>query len=164
MKTQLRNTVNWRKKHINQLSAFYGKAPCFKELEGLFHILSEDVSETLAELNIHLIRYISECLSINCQFHMSSEINGKSEVRSERLSDLIKHHDAAVYLSPEGSREYILSDGNLAEQGVAVIYQDYIPSPYPQYRSDTWHSHLSVVDVVANMGWEYCKSYIRGRV
>lgn len=159
--TAIRNSVPWRKKHLKQIRSVYGKAPCFTELAPLLHCLETDSSERLSDLNIRLIQCLAEQLDIRCEFYTSSTMHTRTH-RSERLFDLIRFESGASYLSPPGSQEYIEQDGLLAKEGIHVHYQDYTPNEYSQHKSHQWHSHLSVLDVIANHGIEFTQHYIRG--
>lgn len=158
---RIRTAAKWPKKHVNQLQAVYGKAPYYGELKPIIAFLSEIEMGSLASVNIMLIKEISRLLDLECQFKRSSDLDTSTE-RSQRLLELIKGCGGVSYLSPEGSREYLENDAVLQMEGIEVAYQEFIPEKYTQYRCDEWHSHLSIIDVIANIGLEDAKKYVRG--
>ncbi|WP_315981281.1 WbqC family protein [Aliamphritea spongicola] len=134
--------------------------PLFNDLELIMEGIESISISSLAQVNIELTIKIARLLELDCTFHNSSEIDTSSE-RSQRLLDLIRAFGGLSYFSPEGAREYLERDGILQEEGIDIVYQEYEPLKYRQYRSDQWHSHLSIVDVIANIGLEETKHYIR---
>lgn len=158
---RIRTEAKWPKKHIQQLKSVYGKAPFYSDLEPIISFMAEQELGTLASINENLIKMIAGLLELECHFLNSSDV-AVSDGRSERLLCLLKQCGAVSYLSPQGSRDYLEQDAVLNNKGVQVVYQSYIPEKYMQYRSSEWHSHLSIIDVVANIGIEEAKEYVRG--
>ena len=109
----------------------YVNAACVGELEPLFEEMQACQSETLADMNIHLISFCMDKLDLQTQVHLTSalKISGR---RSERLLNLIRHFNGKSYLSPEGARGYLEEDNVLQAAGIDVAYQEYLPKPYPQ--------------------------------
>ena len=40
----------------------------------------------------------------------------------------------------------------VSNSSINLAFQDYIPQPYTQYNSQEFVSHLSIFDVIANLG------------
>jgi hypothetical protein len=116
-------------------------------------------NKLLAEINMDLIRSLCAAMGMRPAFYRSTEL-GIEGMRSERLVAFCRHFGASTYLSPLGSREYIESDGVFAASDVKVLYQDFVPPPYPQRGAAEYVSHLSLVDLLANVGFEEGKSYV----
>jgi len=69
---------------------------------------------------------------------------------------------ASEYLSPMGSKEYLEIDQFTEKTTISLKFQDYAPGVYRQHGRDSFESHLSIIDVIANLGWNLTKEYIRG--
>lgn len=156
----VRYDARWPKKHIQQLQSVYGKAPFFADLKPVLECIKGMDVNSLSEVNVRIIRELAQLLEVECAFHLSSAIEAPNE-RSERLLGLITAFRGTSYFSPQGSKEYLESDGVLSEANISVVYQDYSPCKYLQYKSDQWHSSMSIVDVIANIGLKATKKYIR---
>jgi hypothetical protein len=159
--TKIRREAGWPRKHINQIECNYKKAPYFSELESILTWMKATQLDDLAQVNVELIRMFAKKLNIQASIHLSSELNLQTS-RSEKLLEIINHFSSQTYLSPVGAKEYIEQDGILEQAGISVVYQDYQPAEYQQLRSSQWLSHMSIIDVVANLGWQQAKNYIRG--
>ena len=80
--------------------------------------------------------------------------------RSARLISICEYFDAEEYLSPVGSADYLSEDGFTEKTTISLKFQKYEPLLYPQKGSQEFVSHLSIVDVVANLGWDGARQYI----
>ena len=110
-----------------------------------------------------LIRDLTLALNISVQFVRTSSLSCTAS-RSEKLICICDKLQAATYLSPRGSAQYLKIDDFENRTRVSLEFQSYDPSSYPQYRSDHFVTHLSIVDVVANMGFSMARSYVLGLV
>ena len=59
--------------------------------------------------------------------------------------------------------EYIEEDNILNESHINIVYQNYSPKIYQQRNLDSFISHLSIIDVIANIGIENTKKYIENK-
>ncbi len=158
---RVRREAAWPEKHVKSLEQAYSRAPYFTDISCIIESLRGSRATILADVNVALIELISQRLGFECRFLRSSGYP-RCQGRSESLLQLIKEQSARSYLSPEGAREYLQADGLLPCEEVEVYFQNYEPTVYPQRGSPGWISHLSILDVVANIGWESAKEYVRG--
>tara|TARA_A100001035_G_scaffold128634_1_gene101171 strand:- start:988 stop:1383 length:396 start_codon:yes stop_codon:yes gene_type:complete len=121
--------------------------------------LNDSAYLSLAELNISLIKQISEELSLDTKFSESRKLNINLP-RSKKLEALILDKDCRRYLSPVGAKEYLIEDGVLPNSSIKLAFQEYIPQPYTQYNSQEFVSHLSIFDVIANLGMHETSEYV----
>jgi WbqC-like protein family len=121
------------------------------------HAAAQDL---LAEMNIGFILRVSERLGIPPAVHRASALNVEGK-RSRRLEAMCHRLGETRYLSPVGSSEYLKEDGFGAGLGLELVFQDYRPLPYPQRKVKEFVSHLSIVDVVCQIGWERAAAYVR---
>jgi hypothetical protein len=92
-------------------------------------------------------------------FHVSSHFP-LSGHKSAHVLAICRHLGADSYLSPIGSREYMEEESLFAASEVKVSYQDYTPAPYPQPGVKEFISHMSIFDVLANLGFEEGRRYV----
>lgn len=150
----------WRLKHTKLLQATYGKHPYGQAVLEITNTILDESFALLAELNINLIAAISEKLNLRPRFVRSSELNITGQ-RSERLLKFCQHFGCAEYISPVGSAEYLAQDGVFENAPVKLTFQQYTPGVYEQKGADDFISHLSIVDVAANIGWDNAAEYVR---
>jgi len=151
---------DFRSKHQRLLEQAYAKHPHGPELlEVVLPVLSDPCLEKLQDLNMQLILALCRALGVASEFLRSSELGPEGE-RSARLVSLLQKFGERDYLSPPGSADYIAEDGLLEPAGVRVEYQHFEPLPYPQRAATTFEPRLSIVDVVANLGFELGQKYV----
>jgi hypothetical protein len=149
---RINNEVNWQKKHLSSIKQNYGRAPFFKDYEGLFEEAYSKHWEFLADLDLYLILKLAECLGIDGKrIFRSSRLPVKGE-RIERLVCLCKHFESDVFYEGKAGKTYIDERAFLTE-GIRVEFQDYKHPVYNQLYGE-FISHLSVIDLLFNHGRE----------
>ncbi|KPA09272.1 WbqC-like protein family [Candidatus Magnetomorum sp. HK-1] len=143
----------WRKKHIMAITSALGKAPYFKSLwSKLENILMREISN-LSELNIALIKAISNNLGIEKQMYRASEFKTSGK-RTELILDICKTFSATEYYSPAGAAIYLEKEKYLFDNnGIIVTYQNFQHPKYPQ-QFGHFISHMSILDPLMNIGIE----------
>lgn len=137
----------------------YKNHPFYKDALCVVELLFDNPNENLAVFNESIIEFIAQKLNIKTRTHRSSELNVEGK-RSDRLIGLCSHFNAEVYLSPVGAREYLELDGFIKRTSSELVFQNFLPKPYPQINSKEFVPHLSILDVIANLGWEQTRSYV----
>jgi hypothetical protein len=157
--TTIDSRQNWKQKHIKLLGQTYSKHPFSEDVRQICEVLEAHNFNTLAELNIYLIKFIMSKIGIETKVLLSSELNiiGK---RTDRIVSIVESLNADVYLSAQGSAEYLDLDGFIEQTSVNLAFQTFEPKVYNHFRHDEFESHLSIVDVIANLGWDKTKEYI----
>ena len=157
--TEIDTVQNWRKKHCALLRQTYGKHPYGKEMLDVCSVIEQSNIAHLADLNINLVRWILDNLDIRTEIILASSmgIEGK---RTTRLIELLHRLQADTYLSPKGATDYLGGDEFIEQTRISLRFQEFNPAPYPQYQHHPFESHLSIIDVVANIGWEATGRYI----
>jgi WbqC-like protein family len=164
--TQLINTIrlddqrNWRYKHLRLLEQTYSKHPYQKEILSSVQCLVDRSIVHLADLNIRLIQIFSDSLGLTTKFLRASKLNigGK---RSKHVLNICEYLNCDEYLSPIGAKEYLREDGVFENSAIKLSFQHYDPSPYLQLKCNNFISHLSILDVVANIGWQKTLEYVQ---
>lgn len=121
-------------KHLRKIAYHYARAPYFgdywDELQSI--LLSVQVSPSLAQLNINLVRWLSKCFRLDASFRLASNMQPEGG-RSERLVEIIKALDGSQYISPIGAAAYLKEDQYVFSQaGIHITFQNYEPRPYRQ--------------------------------
>lgn len=157
VKTDLRNP--WGKKHLATLRQAYSKHP-FGEtmIQAVENTLTEP-SHLLANTSIEIIQRIAQNLNLRAQFIRSSQLKADGK-KSAHVIELCRELNADIYLSPVGSKDYIEEEGLFTKSSIKLIYQNFELKEYPQKKSDSFLSHLSILDMIANIGFEESKKYV----
>ena len=158
--TEIDDRTKWRDKQIKTIQLNYKKLRYFHEIEYIFDIIADKSITKLSELNMKVIRETCKHLEIKSEMHVSSDFKDKSEDRSQRLSDLCKWVDCNTYISPTGAKEYLVQDDFIQTSKMPVKIFSFTPKPYPQGDHPEFISHLSFLDVVANISMDGLKEYI----
>lgn len=165
LETRIRDVVinhqpEWRRKQWQTLRTAYGGARYGEEALLLIEpFFTGDPPELLSEFNQAIIRRISQALCLNARFVRASDLQC-GDTRSRHLVRILNALECDEYLSPLGSAAYLQEDDFAALSGVRLSFQDFVPAPYAQFRSAEFVSHLSIMDVIANLGIEATKAYI----
>ena len=157
---QVDDGAHWRRKHLALVRNCYGRHPFAKEALALASIAvaREDLT-VLADLNIALIEHCCERLGVTASRVRASAL-GVEGVRTGRVVAICESLAANTYLSPAGAREYLAQDGFEDQTDIQLEFDDFPAPAYPQRGAQSFVSHLSVLDTVANLGWAGLEHYI----
>jgi hypothetical protein len=160
--TRIEESRGWRTKHVRLLTQSYAKHPHAQDVMEICAILQDTSMEHLADLNIHLVRWFCAKLDLAPRFYRSSalEIDSGGTGPCKRLASILAHVGAKAYISPRGAAGYLAEDRFVEWTTTSLQFQNYTPRRYPQHRHAEFVSHLSIFDVVANLGWTGTKQYI----
>jgi hypothetical protein len=140
-------------KLLKTIKINYSKSPFFEEILNLLenHFLISPAK--LYELNIKLIKSISEYLGISTKFILSSKIPQPTDLSGgEKILEILKSLDATEYVSGRGSgsSKYI-NKNDFRQAGIKLTFQNFTHPQYKQlYRN--FKPHLSIVDLLCNCG------------
>jgi hypothetical protein len=146
---KLINPIETRLKHLETIRHSYARSPNFSVIFPLLEEAYNKNHDYLVQLNLDIICLFLNYLEISTDIRISSKLNVDGK-RSYRLLNILNFVGSKNYLSPIGSRAYIENDGVLANNGIEVLYNDFIEFPYPQL-SKTFHPNMSIVDMLFNM-------------
>ena len=153
----------FKMKHWKVLEHAYRKAKYGDEaLQLLRHFYVDENHENLVNFNGSLIRKFCHALSIKTTISYASEMNCNGK-RSEHVAAICKYLNCQTYLSPQGAANYLEADLFVAKFGINLKFQNFLPAPYTQYQSTKFVSHLSILDVIANIGVDGARKYIQGQ-
>jgi hypothetical protein len=156
--TQASGGARWAKKHWLALKTCYSRAPFFDVYAPFFESVYGSEWTLLAELNIHIIKYLSTQLGLSPVFVRSSELNVEGK-RSQMVLNICKALKAERYLVSVGAEEYMVADkaGELfRNEEISVEILEYTPPIYPQLFGE-FVPKLSAIDSLFNCGPENCR-------
>lgn len=154
------DTAPWRRKHAALVRSTYGRHPHAADAIGLADLLPAHTELTsLADLNVHLIEHCCVRLGLATRRVRSSTL-GVPGARTARVVAICQSLGATCYLSPPGARDYLQADGFSRMTDIKLEFEDFPAPAYPQPGSAGFVSHLSVLDVLANLGWAGLAQYI----
>jgi hypothetical protein len=157
---ELDEKTKWRSKHLKTMELAYKKHQFGSAVIDIYKesfIINNNTN--LSRLNICFIVNIIKLLHIDTKIIFSSEMNIPGK-RSDKIYAICKKLNATAYLSPAGSKQYIDEEGIFARNELQVIYQNYNPIPYPQKDIIEFIPYMSIVDLLANVGFEAALFYI----
>lgn len=157
---EIDNTQKWREQHCKTLHHAYSKHLYKQDITEIIEKIEDNSITKLARLNIEIIQYISGMLGLQPKFVLASDLEADGK-RSEHLLNICSYLECDEYLSPMGSAEYLEEDGVFRHSHVKLLFQKFIPKQYSQKGTVNFESHLSVVDVLANLGWDATARYVR---
>lgn len=155
----LNGAERWQHRQQQALATNYRKAPHWGCLEGFFEEVFSRSWETIAELNIHVVKCLAAILGIATPIHVASGLGSFPVDPDERLIALTKYFGAGTYLAGNGGHEYMDLE-KYRRAGVEVLFQDYRHPRYEQLFGE-FESNMSVIDLIYNHGDESL-SILRG--
>ena len=150
----------WRKKTARLLLQAYARRQFKGDLIDLIAAFEQGSEVSLAELNMNMILKTMSGMGLKTPVLKSSELDLRRTDRTDRLIEIGERLACKAYVSPIGARDYLESDGFTSRCALRLDYMACEPPEYDQGAAGEFVSHLSVVDVVANLGWSGAAAYI----
>ena len=93
---------------------------------------------------------------------MNSSDTDTKKKKTEKLIELLEQHKVSEYFSPKGSKAYLTEDNFVNKTNITLSYNDYETKKYEQNfnKNNVYIDKLSIIDVLANLGWSETKKYI----
>lgn len=152
----------WRKKVGRLLWQSYARAEFKHDLAEVIVAFEEAPIETLADFNIALAVKIMARFGIKASILRASSMGLVRSERTDRLIEIGLNLHCDTYVSPLGSRAYLEADAFTSRTMMRLGYLAQDPPAYDQVATKTFAPRLSIVDGVANLGWQGCADYVRG--
>ena len=149
--------VNFFTSHLNLIKNHYHGRPFLNDILSLLYKVYSQGHESLADLNIDLIKEISYYIGLKIKFSRTKDLNVDGD-KNNKLINLCKIFDTDTYLSAVGSKDYLDNDLFISN-GIKIIFLDFPHPVYPQGDKD-FFSHLSIIDILINVGPEETKRII----
>ena len=157
--TNILMDARWKKKFTTSFSMNYGRHPNFISAKEIVDELIRCEDMRLSEVNEKIIRLIVTRLKLSTKLHTASKLNING-VRTQRLISFCDHFSATTYLSPVGASKYLELDGFEKYSTSQLNFQDFQSRPYNQFGNKEFVPGLSMLDVIANLGWKETRKYI----
>tara|TARA_B100001964_G_scaffold71179_1_gene80741 strand:+ start:180 stop:878 length:699 start_codon:yes stop_codon:yes gene_type:complete len=141
---------NWVKKHLKSIELNYKKTPFFKDyFPELQSILINESKNSLGHLNLKLLEYFMECLSIDTQIVKASDYSFDG-IGSDLVLDMCVRLGADSYIFGEQGKNYADVKA-FKEAEIVVEFQNYIHPVYRQMGRD-FLPYMSIIDLLFNEG------------
>lgn len=150
---------DWREKHLRLLAQSYARHPHAADMLGLAGLIRDAALDSLAALNVSVATALARALGITTRLLRSSEL-GAAGRRSERVIAICERLGCDEYVSPAGAAQYLAEDRFTERTAVHLSFSDFVPAPYPQAGRRDFVSHLSILDVIANLGLPGAAGYV----
>lgn len=136
----------------------YSKHNNFYEFFDMIEKIYLNRHTKLIDLNYDIISVIKNYLNIKTKIELSSKYNVNKK-KEFKIIEILKKVGASEYLSPVGSKAYI-GDGKLfKDNNILLNYFLYNCKEYEQKNTEEFISHLSILDIIFNLG-EKSKDFI----
>jgi len=145
-------------KQLKTIIQNYCNAPHFSEVFPIIEEYYSDFSESLCDKNLFFIKRVLNGLKIMPKIVKSSELKVKSS-STVMLVDLLKAINAHCYICGDGAKAY-QTDSLFAENNILLKYNNFSHPKYSQKGSEKFIPGLSVIDVLANEGFEKTKELL----
>jgi hypothetical protein len=162
IQTETFEQSRWREKLYRQLQQSYARHEYREDMLALAAGLTEISTTNLAGINISLILSCCEKMNIVPKNVWRSSEMDVPDRRTTRLINICERLGCDEYLSPRGASSYLAQDRFCERSPIKLTFQDFSPMPYQQKSSAEFVSHLSIIDLVANIGWAGAAEYVRG--
>ena len=140
----------WAVKQLQTLRTYYAKAPHFHDVYDALEPVLTRPWQRLLDLNRTLLDVVCTLLGLDRPVLLAGDLGIPGEATA-RLVDICAHLGATHYLSGDAGRDYIEPD-RFAQAGITLEYHDYHHPTYPQLGHGDFVSHLSVIDLLMNVG------------
>lgn len=150
----------WVDRHLSSIETAYRMAPYGSMLLDMIGPILTKRHAALVSLNAAIIQSVCQSLGLTTNLYFASALacSGK---RSAHVAALCEAVGATLYLSPEGARSYLEEDDFATRFSIELAYQSFQPQGYPQLANKPFVSHLSIIDVIANLGPDAAAQYVR---
>jgi hypothetical protein len=150
---KINNTTPWRDKVLNTLKTNYARAAFFNDVFPLLSDLLSNPTESLADLNVTIIRVLVERLRLNpSQLVLGSTLNVAGSA-TDLLIAMVKAVGGDAYLCGGGAAEY-QEDKKFSQAGIELIYQNFKHPVYTQRGIRDFVAGLSIMDSLMDCGFE----------
>ena len=151
---------DWKSKQVKTIFQSYSKHKFIYDLNDLLDFFLKLKTNNLSEMNIEIIKFISNKINIGNNFICSSNFNFQ-EKRTHKIIKILNKLNAKEYISPVGAKQYLKDDNYNELSEVKLVFNDYIATKYNQMHLKKFIENLSIIDVIANLGWKNTEDYVK---
>lgn len=143
--------VKNKKKHLRAIELNYKKTRYFNDFYPLLLSLYNQKHEYLIQLNVEIIKLICKTINITTNTSFSNSIKINCESKVEKIVKICQYFDANIYISPEGSKNYLSDTNEFELQKIKLNFFKIKDFAYHQIGKE-FISHLSIIDLIFNEG------------
>lgn len=149
---EFRKDQPWRGKILRTIEMNYKKAPFYVEMFSFFEALIKNSEDNISEYNSKAVLSIGEELGFRQdKLFWSSKLAHKGD-SNELLVSLTKAVGGDTYMCGGGADGY--QDERVFAKGrIELKRQNFKHPEYSQHNAPRFQAGLSIIDVVANIGW-----------
>jgi len=139
-------------KHWKTIELSYKKAPYFEKYKPYFEKIYSKKYVLLRDLNVDIIKLISDILGVKKKIIFSSEFNLKDGGmgKSEKVINLCKKAGIDHLYDAKGAEDF-LDRVLFQKEGISIDFQEFLHPEYPQLWGK-FAPYLSVIDLIFNQG------------
>lgn len=141
----------WNRKFVKTYKHAYAKAPYVDQALNILESLGSAGERGVAMFNFRAVSLICEVLGIDISKFVFSSSLSINSAGGQRLIDIGHSLGCGRYLCGGGASGY-QDDVLMAEQGITVVYQNFVHPTYTQVGGVDFLPGLSVLDALANCG------------
>lgn len=142
----------WESVLLNQVTAWYGRAPFFAEVLPLLERPLARKHERLVDLDVDLNGEVLAYLGIATPIHFASAIPKMAADKNARIVEICRHFPGVDLLYDGKSAQNFIDIELFRRHGIDVVFQEYQQMPYPQLWGGPFEPSLSVIDLLMNCG------------
>lgn len=151
---------DWIADHLKTLQMSYARTPYYEQIMPEIESVLRKRHDTLSSLNCELILFFLKILEIKTAIVYASDLEIDPDARStERLVKICKALHGTVYVSGHGAKKY-QEESLFKKNEITLEYASPPSVVYPQMFSETFVSHLSILDALFNCGGEKTASFL----
>ncbi|SHI40936.1 WbqC-like protein family protein [Clostridium cavendishii DSM 21758] len=154
---KINNDLNWRKKHFNSIILNYKNAKFYSTYIDFFEDLYKKDWINLSELDIYIMNYIINELSIKTEILYDKDFYFEGN-KTDFLVDMCKKTNCDTYISNKGSENYV-EIGVFTQNSLNHKYINYIGTKYTQLHGE-FINNMSIIDMLFNEGATKTKEII----
>jgi hypothetical protein len=151
---------DWKSKQVKTILQSYSKHKFIDDLNDLLVFFLKLKTNNLSEMNIEIIKFISNKINIGNNFICSSKFNFQ-EKKTHKIIKILNRLNAKEYISPIGAKQYLKEDKFNELSEVKLVFNDYDATKYNQMHLKKFTKNLSIIDVIANLGWKNTEDYVK---
>ena len=144
------NESNWKKKYIGLLEYAYKKSNYWAEIKNIVTPCLDIKTKRLIDLNLSIIERCQDYLQIETPTISASSLDLDQFSGSNLILKICLKLKADIYLSGPDGRNYLKNE-EFNRNSIKILYHDFKHPTYPQLFGD-FASHMSIIDLIANMG------------
>ncbi len=148
-RVEIHNNREWRIKHLRSIQQNYVHAPYFGEYYRTIEAIYQRGHSLLAELNIDLITFLCEALSLKTRLVRQTEL-GVAGTGTDLIIKIGEAVGADRLLTFPMVEKHIDRDA-MRRHGIELVYAKFRPPVYPQLWGDFIYN-LSTLDLLLNCG------------